>query len=689
MAKVRKVVPYIIKGRPVNVHSEPSSSSSIINALAPETQFSAVSEINGYLKLLYGGYVLKTSNVILDEGKIKKVKTNKILSNLLKNKSNKYTIVANTDNAASNPLDGKIIKVKNTILRDAEGNMISDAYKKDDSSLVLNKINSNGNVTLYDPSNDTYIEIDPSNIEVADPASAKVVKDSEGNETTNYTFKTADEVYEETTGSDMYNYAYEKAFEDAMNNGKSFSGFIDTVASAMSSILPQEKFNIENTRSVFGMPYQFTPITDNRLDGDNSLRSFGRKYAQKIVSRAPIMIMQAGTPVFMKGFSDKEKGNILEGIASDVTGANKMKETLNSAGKYYSFKDASIDYYNGVNQMCRAMGSLLGIGDRSITVNDVTGNISDFNWMSAANKPYFGYYKGAVGFYANAEAQMQDSIANGTRQSALAGQVNQISDQAAELQFILGGVASSGVPIASQVADLVHKDQDKTAKSANKKNSTDSNTGVLGSIINSINTLISGGKLIFPEIWSDSSFTRNYNITIKLDSPDCDTYSIYMNILVPLVHIIGFCLPRYSGTNAYVSPFLVRAYLRSMFHVDMGIITSCEIIRGDTQAWNQDGLPTQVTVQMTIKDLYTVMAAMLSEDSMAQDLISNPAQLDYIANLCGINIAVPDFKRTLMLWYTLRNPETKIGDAVTRAWSGFSGVINRKWENLFNSHWSM
>ena len=35
------------------------------------------------------------------------------------------------------------------------------------------------------------------------------------------------------------------------------------------------------------------------------------------------------------------------------------------------------------------------------------------------------------------------------------------------------------------------------------------------------------------------------------------------------------------------------------------------------------------------------------------------------------------------------NPETKIGDAITRAWSGFSGVINRKWENLFNSHWSM
>ena len=62
-----------------------------------------------------------------------------------------------------------------------------------------------------------------------------------------------------------------------------------------------EDLKIENTRSVFGMPYQFTPITDNRVSGNNyDISAFGRKYAQKIVSRAPVMIMQAGTPIFLK-----------------------------------------------------------------------------------------------------------------------------------------------------------------------------------------------------------------------------------------------------------------------------------------------------------------------------------------------------------------------------------------------------
>ena len=389
------------------------------------------------------------------------------------------------------------------------------------------------------------------------------------------------------------------------------------------------------------MPYQFNKLTDNRLGGNegNSDNTFGRKYAQKIVSRAPVLIMQAGTPTFLKGFNDDQKRSMIEGLGKSVvdgavSGVTGIESTINSAGKYYSFKDASNEYFRGVNQMCRAMSVFLGITDETINVNGHEDKIGNFDWRKASEKPNFGYYRGAVGFYVNAEAQTSDGIANGTRASALSGQVNQLSDQAAELQFILGGVVSSDIPGLSSVANKFQTSGDQAAKSANKANDTQSNTGLIGSLINNLNTLMAGGRLIFPEIWSDSSFTKNYNITIKLDSPDCDKLSIYMNILVPLAHIMGFCLPRYSGSNAYVSPFLVRAYLRSMFHVDMGIITSCEIIKGDNQAWNQDGLPTQVTVQLTLKDLYSVMAMMLADGK--SDLIANPAQLDYLANLCGL-----------------------------------------------------
>ena len=144
-------------------------------------------------------------------------------------------------------------------------------------------------------------------------------------------------------------------------------------------------------------------------------------------------------------------------------------------------------------------------------------------------------------------------------------------------------------------------------------------------------------------------------------------------------------MPRWSAPNAYVSPFIVRAYFRSMFHVDMGIITSCEITRGTQQGWTQDGLPTEVTVNLTIKDLYNVLS--MTAAGGFKDIIANPAQLDYLGNMCGINVAVPDFSRTLTLWASLRNPTTALSDTILRNQSRLAGVINNRWESLFNKYW--
>lgn len=674
-----KLTPYIIKGKPVFVYNAPTSSSNIINALAPETEIKVVAEENGYLKLIDGGYVMKSSHTVEDIQKIKTQRAKRILRSEREINHDDEISLMSLNRNSSNPYEGKVFNFKDTIPTDTNGTPINDEYKSDSAALTCYGISRDGLLQLEDPSTGKRFYAPPSYLNIKDGSAPEDVKFTDANEwTTN------------KIGSVEENYIWTEAVD--LLNGQ-ISSYLQKGIEAVSTLLEPGKLKIENTRSIFGMPYQFNKLTDNRLGGDegNSDNTFGRKYAQKIVSRAPVLIMQAGTPTFLKGFNDDQKKSMIEGLgktaaegAASLTG---IQSTVNSAGKYYSFKDASNEYYRGVNQMCRAMGVFLGITDETINVNGHEDSIGNFDWRKSSEKPNFGYYRGAVGFYVNAEAQTSDGIANGTRASALSGQVNQLSDQAAELQFILGGVVSSDIPGLSSVANKLQTSGDKAVDSANKANDTQNNTGLIGSMINNINTLMAGGKLIFPEIWSDSSFTKNYNITIKLDSPDCDKLSIYLNILVPLAHIMGFCLPRYSGSNAYVSPFLVRAYLRSMFHVDMGIITSCEIIKGDNQAWNQDGLPTQVTVQITLKDLYSVMAMMLADGK--SDLIANPAQLDYLANLCGLNIATPGLESTLMLWYTLRNPKTIAVDAINGVFSDFSRYVNRKWLNLFDSYWTM
>lgn len=705
MIKYKKPTPYIIKGRPVKVYSEPSAlSGNIINALPPETTVYAVGEENGYIQLYEdGGFVHKNNNVIIDRQTITQ---NRITEKIQAQRKKK--IMTASLAMATSALEGKRIYLNKGVTVDEYNNTIPPEERNRPLTYVGTS-SVDGGIILQDATSGHRYKVSSSNFSVLEIDTKENV-DPENPDIS----MVNGSLYLKQTGAAAQ--AKEEAANNAVEQAQAYSSADDstdskakpskTLAETMQGIAngwfsdsatvvkligydhdqDASKFKVNNTRSVFGFPYQFEPWVDNRLDGSMDWEPFGRKFSQKIVSRAPILIMQAGDPKFLAGFSDEDRKGAIEGLfgKSDTT-ADKV---ANEAGKYYAFSDSSVEYYRAVNDMCKSVAAMIGVGNRSITVNGHTGAASKFNWSDAASgnggsHNFFGYYRQAVAFYVNAEPTMQDAFTNGSRQSQLASKVNQLSDQAAELQFILGGAEGYD---PTGLAEKAHRESKEVAENAGNKENSGS-TGILGTLIDRIDTLMAGGKLIFPEIWSDSQYTKNYNVTIKLDSPDCDPLSIYLNIFVPLIHIIAFCMPRWSAPNAYVSPFIVRAYLRSMFHVDMGIITSCDITRGTQQGWTQDGLPTEVTVNLTIKDLYNVLSMISGKNT--NDVISNPAQLDYLGNLCGINVAVPDFSRTLTLWAACRNPSTALSDAILRVQSRAAGTVNNAWQNLFNKYWRM
>ena len=181
--------------------------------------------------------------------------------------------------------------------------------------------------------------------------------------------------------------------------------------------------------------------------------------------------------------------------------------------------------------------------------------------------------------------------------------------------------------------------------------------GLLGALASGISsTVIQGGKLMFPEIWSDSSYSRDYSINLKLVSPDNDDYSILLNILAPLVHIIGLVAPHNVDVNGYISPFIVRVFYKGVFSCPMGLIQSVSFTKGGEGNWSQSGLPTVVDVSISIKELYSTMSIGQSGTGMEV----NTSQMDYLANLCGINIMEPDLRRQFYLWNTLHGPESVI-----------------------------
>ena len=399
---------------------------------------------------------------------------------------------------------------------------------------------------------------------------------------------------------------------------------------------------VASLTGLFGVPYQYPSHQDIRINGQiGDDKTFGQKYFDKITARMPILVMVPGTPHFLAGYSGDEQQNIITGALQGTL--DDMSELLSNPGKYYEVRADWTGYFQNVNAMCLAAAVFLGIHDQSYNNID----FRDPHWQDNASDGALvkgAMYKGGVAFYVDAEPQISESLSNSTTQSQLAEKINSVSDLGREMQFLLG---SNENLMPSMVTDTMHKDPTKdTSVAQSAANKLISGGSLIGTIMHSFDTIIGGGKLIFPEIWSDSQFSRDYNINIKLVSPDNDDYSIYVNIIVPLLHLLGFALPRGTGPSAFVSPYLVRCSYKGMFNVDMGIITSMNITKGAECAWNHRGMPTSVNVSFTIKELYDIFA-LANNEAGNYKLADNSIMMDYIGNLCGININEPDLTRTI------------------------------------------
>lgn len=635
---------------PVLIKSRPSASSTTVNSIDKGKTIEVVSEEDGWLKTISGRYVLNSNRL---------TKMADVDEEILRQKMVRLNLQAfagsdqqNNDDKDIN-LEGTIVKINSDARKDINGQDIPDSAKTDNSTFKVSSVDPSGYVNIKDSDGKTY--------RVALGA---------------FSYKNKDGKFKDV---DINKVSNELQYKDFMNDIKAFKeGFTSAFNAIDNFITNMNKMTIKNIRTVFGMPYQFMPICDNRIDNTNNDAAFGRKFAQKIVGRAPIMVLQAGVANFLQGYEGDKKAKIQKEIVSAISSNHgEVKESdvnklVNQSGRYYNFKATPEDYFFAVNQMCRSVASLLNINDVEIEygANGEKNKLGNFDWGLASQHPFAGYHRGSVSFYINSETQVQESFSNSTTQSQLASKINQVSDMAREVNFLLGGASGlMNTAVIKPEADLEKGSSD-----------TSSMSGILGSMWKHVNTMMAGGKMFFPEIWADSSFMRSYDITIKLDSPDCDVLSLYLNIFVPLCHILGFVMPRSAGDNTYVSPFLIRAFYKSMFHVDMGIITNCSIQRGDLQGWTQDGLPTQVTIQLSIKDLYDVMSMATGKGD--NDMIGNPAQLDYLANMCGINIAEPNMLRYVKLYWLTRLGSNTVKDRLVHTWSRALGSIYAAWNNM-------
>lgn len=457
-----------------------------------------------------------------------------------------------------------------------------------------------------------------------------------------------------------------------LNTEKTTSGYMpeDWFTSHMSSAGNYDQYDydgtIKNIRAIHGVPYQFLPNADIRLSSDGS--ALGRTYASKIVSKMPIMFITPGRPAFMTNYSKEDQKKVLGKLIGSLSGLDSSLEGLLAKnGRYYTLQFDHVRYFNYVNPMCRIASQFLGIGDTRI--DGVP--LKNYNWgdgsdVGVARSPSFLKPKlqsffntglpGCLAFYINSDTSISETFSNNTTESQMASKANSMSDTGRELNFLLG-YTTAGLGLDWDV--FQDTDVAQSVEDINKLMD-----GILGgnnfimNLTSHLSTVAKGGKLTFPEIWSDSSFSRSYDINIKLVSPDPDKLSVYLNVLVPLLHLVGLVAPQSidANPNGYMSPFLVRAAYKGIFNVDMGIITSMSVTKGTEGGWTKEGIPTVVDVNLTIKDLYEAMSITDMMGKSQYDTMNNTAQMDYIANLCGINIFKPEISRQIEMWFAQNIP---------------------------------
>lgn len=450
---------------------------------------------------------------------------------------------------------------------------------------------------------------------------------------------------------------------------------------------------IGNLRSIFGTPHQFLPKTDARIVASSSnsvgdVSDIGRMYGEKILKNMPILYITPGTPDFLAGFNEDQQKSLLGTLVTGEANDDIKSLINNSGGRYYSLKFDYTSYFRYVNTMLRSAAVFLGIGDETLNGRA----LKEYNWMLISDdrdngapakkqegviqkatkdlvnsiagfaglQGFMGQHWGTLAFYADCGDQVDDSFGNSTTQSQLASSINSLSDWAKELNFVVGTAGSNmGLELDELLGGGESGLTGALESATEMVNKAIGSNNIVSNILSKTQTILSGGRLIFPEIWADSSYSKSYSCRMKLVSPSGDKLSVYLNILVPIYHILALALPRQSLTAAegYFSPFLIRAYSKGLFNIDMGIISDLSITKGAEGEWTEDGIPTVAEISFTIKELYNNLSMSVWEQSSLEgsegagslNILSNIAELDYIANSCGVNINEQDVWRMIKL----------------------------------------
>lgn len=261
-----------------------------------------------------------------------------------------------------------------------------------------------------------------------------------------------------------------------------------------------------------------------------------------------------------------------------------------------------------------------------------------------------GHYMGGA---KNGKLHTWNILPDGTARNIANGTVRYIPflyEKGSSMNETLSSSFSSN-PVADQVnAKAVAAEQSKQGAQENIKDAAAQELTNLKNMFLSKGFLggnsalaAGGGRMYFPEIWTDSSFSRTISLDFNLFSPYGDKLSKFESVIIPLMALIALSFPRGVSNVGYTNPFYLRVFSRGMFQINIAMVESISITRGEiADGRTPDGIPRSMKVAISLKDM--VPNIMVNVDAGIFSLLKrhNDGMRQYMMTLGGLDIADQD-----------------------------------------------
>ena len=456
---------------------------------------------------------------------------------------------------------------------------------------------------------------------------------------------------------------------------------------------------------VHGMPFQFTHYTDRRPGSEKQYGNsseyydltrvgrstssatadfYGRIFEKEIASNIPIMSVVPGEPQFLTmntgrfvlpsvtGASNKLKNEFSKLFSADDFEVGSIVDSSNALARgsnvyqYYSMTINTKEYFKYVNTLCRMSAILMGLKDFTYNGKSCTDiDWGDQNSTTSTGGSDFNLFEevigvdGGVSFAYDPGSSVTDSLGNSLSESQFANLLKTLSGKAKEFSFIAGSMGYD----RDWTSAVDNTDYDKAMSTIGGSNLFGPNS-LVGRLATFISNAGRGMNVRFPQIWQDSTYSKSYSVDMKFVTPYATNFCKWRYVLVPFFHCFAFAAPRMinSLTN-YSRPFLIRAYSKGYFNVEMGMIESLQWRRfGDGDMSSDDGIPTEIDVTIDFVDMYQALGmskidggifGVFNSSLSAQVglFFNNSGLMDLLGTLSGVNMNRMNMKERFALYW--------------------------------------